>query len=83
MWSIEGVMNVLPILADLQGSVCSWHDCVEYEQQSVQARSAYSALDEMGAFVIVPVCLVIVCKMCRRVHHVTSPQVNTRSCRIL
>jgi hypothetical protein len=26
----------------------------------------------MGAFVIVPVCLVIVCKMHRRVHHVTS-----------
>jgi hypothetical protein len=36
MWSIEGVMNVLPVLADLQGSVCSWHDCVEYAQQSVQ-----------------------------------------------
>jgi hypothetical protein len=29
MWSIEGVMNVLLVQADLQGSVCSWHDCVE------------------------------------------------------
>jgi hypothetical protein len=65
----------------LQASVCSWHECAQYEQQSVQAglmpESKICILCswwdfEIGAFVIVLVCLEIVCKMHRRVHHVTS-----------